>query len=233
MLAELTRQDQIANDLANSSTPGYKSDRSVQQSFGDLLLANSSTGQPIGSLGLGTAIVAERTDLSQAPLRETGQPLDLALEGKGFFAVQTTAGTRYTRDGQFQLDGAGRLVNQSDLPVLDSNGKPITIGNAAKDVMIGSDGTITVGGRAIARLNVVSLTTPVKEGDTLFSGTPGGVPATTAVRQGSVEGSGVNPARAMVDMLVSFRAYEAQQRVVHAIDETLQKGISAGGPGSG
>ncbi|HEV7641643.1 MAG TPA: flagellar hook-basal body protein [Gaiellaceae bacterium] len=233
MLAELTRQDQIANDLANSSTPGYKSDRSVQQSFGDLLLANSSTGQPIGSLGLGTAIVAERTDLSQAPLRETGQPLDLALEGEGFFAVQTTAGTRYTRDGQFQLDGAGRLVNQSDLPVLDSNGKPITIGNAAKDVTIGPDGTITAGGRAIARLNVVSLTAPVKEGDTLFSGIPGAVPATTAVRQGSVEGSGVNPARAMVDMLVSFRAYEAQQRVVHAIDETLQKGISAGGPGSG
>jgi flagellar basal-body rod protein FlgF len=233
MLAELTRQDQIANDLANSSTPGYKSDRSVQQSFGDLLLANSSTGQPIGSLGLGTAIVAERTDLSQAPLRETGQPLDLALEGEGFFAVQTAAGTRYTRNGQFQLDGAGRLVNQSDLPVLDSNGKPITIGNAAKDVTIGPDGTITAGGRTVARLNVVSLTAPVKEGDTLFSGNPGAAPATTAVRQGSVEGSGVNPARAMVDMLVSFRAYEAQQRVVHAIDETLQKGISAGGPGSG
>lgn len=233
MLAELTRQDQIANDLANSSTPGYKSDRSVQQSFGDVLLANSSTGQPIGNLGLGTAIVAEHTDLSQAPLRETGQPLDLALEGEGFFVVRTAAGTRYTRDGQFQLDGAGRLVNQSDLPVLDRNNQPITIGNGTKDVTIGPDGTITAGGRTVARLNVVSLTAPVKEGDTLFSGTPGAVPATTAVRQGSVEGSGVNPARAMVDMLVSFRAYEAQQRVVHAIDETLQKGISAGGPGSG
>jgi flagellar basal-body rod protein FlgG len=233
MLAELTRQDQIANDLANSSTPGYKSDRSVQQSFGELLLANRSTGQPIGSLGLGSAIVSVRTDLSQGPLRETGQPLDLALEGQGFFAVQTPAGTRYTRDGQFQLDGAGRLVNQSGLPVLDTNNQPITIGTNANDVTIGPDGTITSGGRTVARLNVVSLTGPVKEGDTLFSGTPGPGPATTAVRQGSVEGSGVNPARAMVDMLVSFRAYEAQQRVVHAIDETLQKGISAGGSGGG
>ena len=233
MLAELTRQDQIANDLANSSTPGYKSDRSVQQSFGDLLLANSSTGQPIGSLGLGSQIVAVRTDLSQAPLRETGEPLDLALEGEGFFAVQTPAGTRYTRDGQFQLDGAGRLVNQSGLPVLDSKNNPITIGTNAKDVTIGPDGTITSGGRTVARLGVVRLTDPVKEGDTLFAGTPGAGLATTAVRQGSVEGSGVNPARAMVDMLVSFRAYEAQQRVVHAIDETLQKGISAGGSGGG
>lgn len=233
MLAELTRQDQIANDLANSSTPGYKSDRSVQQSFGDLLLANSSTGQPIGSLGLGSAIVSIRTDLSQAPLRETGQSLDFALEGDGFFALQTAAGTRYTRDGQFQLDGAGRLVNQGGLPVLDTNNRPITIGTAPKEVTVGADGTIVADGRTIARLNVVSLTRPVKEGDTLFSGTPGAGPATTAVRQGSVEGSGVNPARAMVDMLVSFRAYEAQQRVVHAIDETLQKGISAGGPGGG
>src|SRR5438046_2463484 len=110
MLAELTRQDQIANDLANSSTPGYKPDRAAQRGFADLLLESRQSGQPIGALGLGVEISTIRTDMTQGPLRQTGEPLDLALQGDGFFAVKTTAGTRYTRDGQLSLDGQGRLV---------------------------------------------------------------------------------------------------------------------------
>src|SRR2546423_792516 len=100
MLSELTRQDQIANDLANASTPGYKADRAAQASFGDLLLANRANGAPVGPLGLGATIAEIRTDLTQAPLKETGEPLDVALEGPGFLSVQTPAGTRYTRNGQ-------------------------------------------------------------------------------------------------------------------------------------
>src|SRR5262245_60886731 len=191
MLAELVRQDQIANDLSNASTPGYKADRSAQQSFGDLLLANRKSGEAIGTLGLGTQISEIRTDLTQAPLRQTDEPLDLALQGDGFFAVQTPQGVRYTRDGQFSLDANGQLVNQSGYTVLDDKNQPIKLG-ATDGVTIGTDGGITLNGRAIARLGVVSLTNPQKQGDTLFSGQPGARPADTGVRQGYLEGAGVD-----------------------------------------
>src|SRR3954463_3185743 len=107
MLSEMVRQDQIANDLANASTPGYKADRATQKSFGDILLANSVTGQQIGSLGLGSQIASIVTDTTPAPARETGEPLDFAVEGEGWFGVQTQQGLRYTRNGQFGVSPQG------------------------------------------------------------------------------------------------------------------------------
>jgi flagellar basal-body rod protein FlgF len=228
MLAEQVRQDQIANDLANASTPGYKSDRSAQTSFGDLLLSNSETGQQIGSLALGAQIAEIKTDLTPAGLKETGEPLDVALDGEGFFALQTPQGTRYTRNGQFTVDAKGQLATANGFLVLDDNGKPITVG-ATDGMSIGADGTITKAGQTVAKLGVVSLTNPVKQGDTLFAGTPGQRPAQTSVRQGYLENSGVNAATAMIDMLTSMRAYEAGQKVIQTIDETLNKGITAAG----
>ena len=92
MIAEQMRQDQIANDLANASTPGYKADRVTQKSFADLLLSNSTTGQVVGPLGMGVGADKMVTDVSPQPLRDTGEPLDLAIAGEGFFAVQTAPG---------------------------------------------------------------------------------------------------------------------------------------------
>src|SRR5205809_840889 len=127
MLSELARQDQISNDLANAATPGYKPDRSAQRSFSELLLENRASGQIVGPLGTGAAIAEVRTDLSQGPLRQTGQPLDLALEGDGFFAVKAPQGIRYTRDGQFSLDAQRHLVTATGLPVLDEKGNAVTV----------------------------------------------------------------------------------------------------------
>jgi flagellar basal-body rod protein FlgG len=225
MLTELARQDQLANDLANASTPGYKADRSAQSSFEDVLLVNERTGEPIGSLPFGTAISEVRTDLSQGPMKETGEPLDVALDGDGFFAVKTPTGVRYTRDGQFDVDAKGQLVSATGYPVLDDKGSAIVIqgeGNPA----IGPDGAVTIGGKPVATLAVVSLDGPHKEGDTLFTGKPGKRPEGTSVRQGYLEASAVNVAEAMVDMIGSMRAYESVQRVIHAIDETLGRGIN-------
>jgi flagellar basal-body rod protein FlgG len=229
MLTELTRQNQIANDLANASTAGYKPDRAAQASYGDVALQNSANGQGIGSLGYGTGIAEIKTDLSGGPLKETDQQLDLALSGDGFFAVRTPQGTRYTRDGQLQLDANGGLVTSTGSAVLDNRGNPIKI-PAGQAVTVGPDGTITAAGKSVARLAVVSLTNAKKQGDNLYTGTPGAMPRGTEVKQGFLEGSGADPARSMVDMIVSMRAYEATQRVIHAIDDTLGKGIqSAGG----
>jgi len=228
MLSELARQDQLANDLANASTPGYKADRSSQSSFEDVLLYNERTGSPIGSLPFGTSISAVRTDLSQGPMKETGEPLDIALDGDGFFAVKTPTGVRYTRDGQFSLDAKSQLVTSTGYPVLDDKGSAIVLEGSSTPA-IGPDGAITMDGKPVATLAVVSLESARKEGDNVFTGKPGKHPESTSVRQGFLEASAVNVAQAMVDMIGSMRAYESVQRVIHAIDETLGRGINGGG----
>lgn len=232
MLAEQVRQDQLANDLANASTPGYKADRAAQADFGQLLLTNRQNGQTIGTLGVGVGIAEIRTDLTQAPLQQTDQPLDVALQGDGFLAVQAPQGVRYTRDGQLSVDAQGRLTDQMGDPVLGAGNAPIAVGGA-DGVVIAADGTVSRNGTAVGKLQIVSLQNPQKEGDTLFTGQAGATPVGTVLRQGFLEGSGVNPAKAMVDMIVSLRAYESSQRVIHAIDETLGRGIDGAGSTSG
>src|SRR5215207_6571552 len=110
MLAEQVRQDQIANDLANAATPGYKADRTAQGGFGELLLSNGAPGAVVGPQGTAVQVTAVETDFSPKPSRETGEPLDFAITGEGWFAVQTDRGVRYTRNGQFGADAQGRLV---------------------------------------------------------------------------------------------------------------------------
>ncbi len=208
MVAEQMRQDQIANDLANASTPGYKADRVTQRAFGDLLLSNTVTGQPIGGLTMGVSIDRMVTDLAPQPLRDTGEPLDMAIVGDGFFAVQTPQGVRYTRNGQFTESAAGTLTDQLGNPVLGRNGQPVRVG---------------AGGHANATdVGVFALANVAKQGDNLFTGTGAGQ-ASGTVRSGSLEGSGVDPARTMVDMIASFRAFEAGQRAIQTIDDSLHK----------
>jgi len=208
MLAEQVRQDLIGHDLANASTPGYKPDRVASKSFGEMLLSDTRTGGPIGGLGLGTRIEQQVTDLSAGPLRETGEPLDFAVQGDGFFAVRTAAGIRYTRDGQFSVSAGGGLVTSAGNDVLGPGGQP---------VRVGADGTVAPGA-----LGVVALDGVRREGENLFTGTDRGA-ATGTVRPSFLEGSGVDPVSTMVDMMGSLRAFEAGQRVITTIDATLQK----------
>jgi flagellar basal-body rod protein FlgF len=218
MVAEMVRQDQIANDLANASTPGYKADRSRQSSFGDLLLSNTVTGQTIGPLGLGAQIDRIQTDTTAAPLRDTGEPLDFAVEGDGWFGVQTPQGVRYTRNGQFALSPQGTLIDGMGNQVIGRNGP----------IRVKADGTVDP-----AQLRVFNITNPRKIGDSYVTGAVGGQAAGT-VRAGALEASNADPAHSMVDMIASFRAFEAGQRVIHTIDETLQKAsnVVGGMPGS-
>ncbi len=183
MLAEMARQDQLANDLANASTPGYKADRVSQRSFGDL----------------------QQTDLRPQALRDTGQPLDLAVTGDGYFGVQTKQGVRYTRNGAFTADAKGNLVDQMGNQVLGVGGKPIAVANGTIDT---------------TKVALFNLRNPVKQGDSYFTGQAGGQ-ATGTVKSGSLEGSGVDPARAMVDLMASMRSMEATQRAITTIDTSL------------
>ena len=208
MLAEQRRQEQIANDLANAATPGYKSDRTAQQAFGDLLLDRDDDGVVVGRQSLAVQVAEIRTDFTPQPSRETGEPLDFTIDGPGFFAVQTAAGVRYTRNGQFSADAAGRLVTARGELVLGARGGA---------VQIGADGRVDPNA-----LRVVNLANPRKEGESLVAGNPAGGPVGRA-RAGALESSGADAARSMVDMIASMRAFEAGQKVIQTIDATLEK----------
>ncbi|HEU4658580.1 MAG TPA: flagellar hook-basal body protein [Capillimicrobium sp.] len=207
MLAEQVRQDQIANDLANANTPGYKADRSAQRAFGDLLLSNTRTGQVVGPLGFGAQIDETVTNLAPQGLRVTGEPLDFAIQGEGFFAVRTEAGVRYTRNGQFTEGPGGLLVDQLGNPVLTQNGGTIPVRDGAVDAGL---------------LGVFAVPNAQKAGDGMFTGGAGGQAEGRAV-SGALEGSGVDPAKAMVDMIASLRAFEAGQKAIQTIDSTLER----------
>ncbi|MEA2270929.1 MAG: flagellar basal-body rod protein FlgF [bacterium] len=208
MVSEMARQDLIANNLANASTPGYKSDRAIQGSFGDLLLSNTATGAQVGPLGLGSRIERQVTDMSAAPIRETGEPLDFAIAGDGFFAVQTEQGVRYTRNGQFAAAADGTLVDQRGNRVLGQGNQP---------VRVPADGKVDA-----AAVGIFDVPNARKVGDALLQGAAAGRGA-GQVQAGGLEASGADPAKAMVDMIASLRAFESGQKVITTIDATLGK----------
>ena len=214
MLAEQVRQNQLSNDLANASTPGYKPDMAEQQSFGSLLLANTSTGQQIGTINTGVRIDKVVTDTSPSTLNQTGQPLDFAVSGAGYFAVRSSSGIRYTRDGQFESNSKSQLVDQQGNVVLGQNGQPITVSSKG-----------TVPASALGVFNVPNVT---KLGENYFSGASTGK-ASGTVQQGELENSGVDPVQTMTDMISSLRAYQAGQSAIQTIDQTMQEDASSVG----
>jgi flagellar basal-body rod protein FlgG len=208
MQAEQVRQDQLANDLSNASTPGYKTDSSPQRSFGALLLANTATGQPIGSINTGIGLGTPVVDMTAQPLQQTGQPLDFGIAGSGFFAVRTPQGVQYTRSGQFQSNAQGLLVDSLGNQVLSQNGAPIAVS---------ASGTV-----APSSLGVFNLTGAKKVGNNNFTGAVAGGP-TGSVRQGELEQSAVDPVKTMVDMITSLRTYQSGENAIQSIDGTMQE----------
>jgi flagellar basal-body rod protein FlgF len=208
MVAEQTRQDQLSNDLANASTPGYKPDETPQHSFGEVLLANTEGGTPIGSMNEGVSLGKTYTDLTPSSIQETGEPLDFALQGSGFFAVKTAEGVRYTRDGQFTASATGVLTDQAGNPVLSQSGAQIKVP---------ADGKL-----AASALGAFELSGAVKQGENLYQGSPTGK-AAGVVRQGYLEGSGVDAAKVMIEMITSLRSFQSGQQAIQAIGQTMQQ----------
>ena len=215
MLAMQARQDQIANDLANAATPGYKADRTATHAFGELLVRNVQGDQAVGTMSATVQLEEQVTDLRAAPLRQTDEPLDLAVDGDGYFGVQTDAGVRYTRNGRFATGPGSTLVDQAGNAVLGKDGNP---------VKLKADGTVDPASVGVFALTPTTMT---KVGDSNFDGTSTGQ-ATGQVRTGALEGSGVDAARSMVEMMASLRAYEAGQKAITTIDDTLGKAAQLG-----
>ncbi|MGH2914270.1 MAG: flagellar hook-basal body protein [Solirubrobacteraceae bacterium] len=208
MLAEQVRQNQLSNNLANASTPGYAPQQAVQSSFGALLLSNSATGQQIGTLNTGVKVSSVVAQATPTPLQSTGQPLDFGIAGAGYFAVRSTAGVRYTRDGQFQSNNAGQLTDANGNLVLGQSGQPVAV-----------DAKGNVSPSALGLFNVPNA---AAQGDNLLSGTASGR-ATGSVEQGKLNQSGVDAIQTMTDMIASLRAYQAGQSAIQSINQTMQE----------
>jgi flagellar basal-body rod protein FlgG len=243
MNAQQTNIDNVAHNLANVNTTGFKKSR---VEFEDLVYqeiraagasSSASTEAPVGlEIGLGTRAVATARDFSAGNMRTTSAPLDVAIEGSGFFKVSLPNGTTgYTRAGSFHLDAQGAIVTSEGYPV----DPQITVPSNATSVSISKDGIVSalVAGQAASQqLGTLEIATfsnaagLLPLGGNLFtptsaSGEPeSGAPGTDArgsLAQGFVEDSNVSVVEEMVNMIIAQRAYEANSRVVKAADEML------------
>jgi flagellar basal-body rod protein FlgG len=246
MMAQQLNLDNVANNLSNSSTAGFRS-RRLQ--FQDLIYQNlvmpgaaatQSTTVPAGlQVGLGTRTAASEVIQTQGDFDNTGNPLDLAIQGAGFFQVKMPDGQiAYTRAGMFHLDNQGNMVTADGNP-LDPQ---ITIPADALSITVGTDGTVSVtqpgqtqaqqvgaiqlanfqnpGGLNSVGQNMFLQTTA--SGDPIV-GTPGGADGLGTLQQGVLEQSNVNIVQEFIQMIVAQRSYEANSRVITAADQMLQQ----------
>lgn len=250
MITQQRQQEALGNNIANMNTPGYKADQAVIRSFPEMLIqANTSKQIPttrslnipmqsqIGSLNTGVYVQEMLPNFSQGDIRETNISTDLALvqdvlpdeTGALFFSVQNDAGeVRLTRNGNFTVDGQGFLVTNQGYYVLDQAENPIQ--TDGMDFTVNSEGVLQLPG-GNAALNIVysqDADTLIKEGDNLFSGETVAVPAgaTYTIQQGFLEGSNVDAATTMTEMMNAYRMFETNQRVLKAYDESLGKAVS-------
>ncbi len=208
----------IANNIANSTTAGFRREGVIFSEY-----VRRSEGDP--SLSMARAS-ARNIDLTQGELSETGGRFDFAIEGEGFFLVQTPAGNRLTRMGAFTPSAEGELVNPDGHRLLDEGGGPIFVPPDAGQVSLARDGTLSANGTPLAR---VGLWLPqdaaglIHEGGTLFASRDGEVPMEGGViLQGQIEGSNVNPLREISRMIDVQRAYELGQSFLEREDNRMR-----------
>lgn len=224
MAAQQQQLDSIGNDLANVSTTGYKSERT---GFHDLLYNQVTIAGTTTSIGAGAATEEVGRDQREGSIQSNGDPLDLAIEGSGYFTVKRADGTiALTRDGSFGLDAQGRLCNAGG-DLLDP---PVELpkGTTPGEVAIGSDGTVRAGTRTVGRIALVEVAAPdrmLAAGGNLFTPTAAsGAPrpqSTSTIHQGALEGSNVDVAGEMVRMMSAQRAYQLESSAIQTENQML------------
>jgi len=260
MVVQMQHLDAVANNLANVDLSGYKRDTPVDKAFPEILLrrlnddgvyrfplGSVDTTPLVGRLGTGVEMNEVYTVFDQGPMKQTENPFDLALEGKGFLAVQTEAGERYTRNGSFHLNDEGWLVTKHGEAVLGENG-PLKL--KKNNFVIDQDGVVWQnaalagddrrlvsleeneweGMERVDRLALVDFQRPrylKKAGNSFWESTEESGPAQIGVqerpkvRQGFLEGANVNVVTEMVLMIEVNRSYEANQKVIQTEDALL------------
>ncbi|MBQ9365723.1 MAG: flagellar basal-body rod protein FlgF [Schwartzia sp.] len=248
MMTEQNRTNVIANNLANANTTGYKRDRAVDEEFSPMLIRRindtkqykvtdfkqfSIDRRPprVGTLGLGSYTAEIATDHAQGNMMTTGNPLDLAISGEGYFVINTPDGARYTRNGNFYLTRDGRLVTSNGQEVAARGGRNIRIPEGTREIVVGAQGQIWADRQQVGQLEFVQFNdrrAVLKQGDSLYYPQEGAQPqpATGEINQGLLERSNSNVIDEMVELINNFRIYEADSKAVTTQDSMLDKSVN-------
>jgi flagellar basal-body rod protein FlgG len=237
MMTQRSKMDVIINNVTNIDTVGYKQDQLVTRSFEDLLLDRLNDPSIInrttyvGPQNTGVHVDEMVIDFQTGAPQETGEMTDLAIQGEGFFTVETPDGVQYTRAGDFWVDQNGNMMTQEGYYVLGQGGGRLNVGT--EGFVVATNGTIqNMQGQQIGALQIVTfenLDVLRKTGNNNFIPYDGSAPAAaqnTEVKQGYVEGSNVDTARVMSDLLMTNRVYEASQRMLQMVDSSLEKKLN-------
>lgn len=234
MIAQQRALDVRATNIANMATPGFKAESVV---FSDFLVRQKGVTTPPG--GKTVQMVQDRAtwrDFTQGQVTRTGNPLDLALQGDGFFAVETSRGERFTRAGRFSLSSSGQVVDMSGNAVLGTDSRPINVPPGDGGITIAGDGTVSTESGEIGKLRVVQFDDQQSlqaEGNSLFTTTqPPRVAEQPAIVQGTIEGTNIQAVVELTRMMGEMREFEfasqfadgEAQREQSAIDKIGHKG---------
>lgn len=255
MIAQQQRQEMLTNNLANANTPGYKADQASLRAFPNMLIKAMDTQGPkgaqapiIGELTTGVYLQERMPNFRQGDINETGNSTDIALlqgvlpEGESgrpgalFYTIQSNDEILYSRNGNFTIDGAGFLTTTEGQYVLSTNGEPLQVGD--ENFTLDPNGTITSSdGAVIGQINLAYAEDPmllVKEGDGLLRYTEEGELPTAIgnaeinyqLQQGFIERSNVDASQTMTEMMSAYRSFEANQRILQAYDQSLDKAVN-------
>jgi flagellar basal-body rod protein FlgF/flagellar basal-body rod protein FlgG len=225
LVARTQALDTAAANLANAQTPGFRAEREY---FRSILLGpdveDSQLGQAANRYGL---LGGDRLSMAQGPLEQTGNPLDLAIAGDGFFAIKTTDGIRYTRDGSFHRSQAGLIVTEKNEPVLSARNQPIVI--PPGEVSVGADGVLSVNGGAVSTVGVFrfpAMAQPAPEGTNRYAAPENVVPTLSsdaAIRGGTLEGANQDAVQGTLDLMMMQRQAEMMQKALTVFHSDFNK----------
>jgi flagellar basal-body rod protein FlgF len=218
--------DIIANNIANADTSGFKVEDSMTRTEAKAAPRTPQSDAIKFVLDDGVA-----RDFGQGGMTQTSSPLDLAIEGKGFFTIDTPAGPRYTRDGRFTLDAAGQLTNQAGQPVLSDGGAPIVVDPLLGAVNIAADGSVSQGINALGKVGVSrfdDMSSLRKDGDNLFRNTSNqtaNAAPDARIRQGMLESSNVKTIEQITRLIEVNRAYDSVSKMMADTSDLSSRSI--------
>jgi flagellar basal-body rod protein FlgF len=224
-MAQSQALDVASNNVSNANVNGYKSER-IQFSAA---LAKAKDNAFVNA-------TAGKTDDTQGVIEPTGNPLDVAIQGDGYFSVNTPRGVRYTRDGSFRMDSKSQLVTAAGDTLLGTNGKPLVLPSDQGEVSISADGTVSAGDTAVGKLKIARFpsTSLTREGGTTYAATgpetKGGTEPQLVPQ--SLETSNVSVVRGVVDLVRISRSYEALHKMIQSykdMDDRAARSIAGNG----
>ena len=223
---KMTELDNVANNLANASTNGFKR-TSFSSRLYPLMEGLSQDRSSVYPEARAMSSAGKYSiDSSQGMVQTTGGPLDVAINGEGFFVVEVKGETNFTRNGSFSIDKDGSLITGSGYKVIGTDDKPISLGKGIKgSPVIASDGSVSIEGNNVGRIKVVKVTDIQNLSESLYSGKNAG-PARAEIRQGSLERSNVNPLRELVAMITAQREFQTIQQMIKTFDQLTSQAVT-------